>query len=210
MGDTSPVTQYTATSEVSISTTTFPQSTTPEYRIVCSRCFCTNLPAEDCFRCKQDEEYNVSLNVDELKYMEDTTGADEQHESEITPVNIAEVRMHQIAYLSRNDPLDSLNETQDQSNAVSTVENSSPSTVIETLGPHSNNSYNVSSENFNSEATTVTVEQQELGHQQESHTSHPPSSPKEVQVIRVHRSRVCSDMVKYFQDEKITTQSMVF
>ena len=157
------LTQYTATGEVSISTTTFPHSTTPEtlplfstpeYRIVCSRCFCTNLPGEDCLRCKQDEEYNASLNVDELKYMEDTTGADEQHESETTPVNIAEVRMHRIAYLSRNDPLDSLNETQDQSNAVSTVENSSPSTVIETLGPDSNG-YNVSSENFNSEATTV-------------------------------------------------------
>ena len=56
----------------------------------------------------------------------------------------------------------------------------------------------------------MTVEQQELGHQQEFHTSHPPSSPKEVQVVRVHRSCVCSDMVKYFQDEKITTQSMVF
>ena len=47
------------------STTTFPPSdplfNTFLYRIVCSKCFCTNRPGEDCLQCKQDE--------DELKHM---------------------------------------------------------------------------------------------------------------------------------------------
>ncbi len=34
--------------------------------------------------------------------------------------------------------------------------------------------------------------------------------PKELQVIKIHRSRVCKDMLHYFQDETITTHSIVF
>ena len=102
-----------------------------------------------------------------------------------------------------------LNKTEDQSNAVSTFENSSPSAVSEILSPEGNGN-SLSSENPTSAATTVTVEQPELGNQQEFLTSHSPSSPKGIKVINIHRSHVCSDMVRYFQDETITTESMVF
>ncbi len=187
------------------STTSFPSSATPEtlplfsspeYRIVCPRCFCTNLPGQECLRCRQDEEYNDSLKEDELKSTKDITDADEQQETGTTPVDINEIRVRRIAYLSRNVPMDTLNDDQGESSR-----NSSPSPINEVPSPDVSNGNTIS-------APTVMVE--EPGNQQEFDTSHPPSSPKEVQVIKIHRSRVCKDMLHYFQDETITTRSIVF
>lgn len=74
------------------------------------------------------------------------------------------------------------------------------------------NACNSPSDNENSTGETVTLiaDQQELRNEQGFLNSHPPSSPKEVQVIKVHRSRICKDMVTYFQDENILTSSIVF
>ena len=72
-----PDTQYS--SEATASTASFPSGETvtyfshPEFRTVCLICCCTNLPDEECLRCKQDEEFSASLFADEVKVSEDAT-----------------------------------------------------------------------------------------------------------------------------------------
>ena len=174
-----------------------------EYRPVCPTCFCTSLPGEECLRCKQDEEYTASLSADRLKHMQDAMCTDDDCDREATLPSQDEIRMHRIAYLSRNVSLDGVNQVRDQSTSsfpVPTVENPLSSTIIDTLYPDN--------EITSSEAATSIAEQHE--NQQEAHSSHPPSSPDDVQVIKVHRSRVCKDMISHFQDEKLTTRPIVF
>ena len=81
--------------------------TSPEHRTVCPFCFCTSVPGEVCLCCEQDKEYQASLNVVELELRENTAVVDESSYSETSPLNQEEIRRHRVAYLSRNDSIDS-------------------------------------------------------------------------------------------------------
>ena len=103
------------------------------------------------------------------------------------------------------------NETQSRPSLNTPCEDSSPSAVVETLhslinacsGPPAN-------ENSFGEIETSIADRQELRNEQEFHIPLLPYSPKEAQVIKVHHSPICKDMVSYFQDEGSLKSSIVF
>ncbi|XP_028390701.1 uncharacterized protein LOC114515611 [Dendronephthya gigantea] len=141
--------------------------------------------------------------------MGNSTDADEPTESTAIYPNLDEIRTHRIAYLSRSVSFDGNNET--QPNLDTPFDDSSPSAIGETLQSVINScSSPPDNENFPGDIETLIANQHESQNEQEFHTAHPPSSPKEVQVVKVHRSRICKDMVSYFQDESILTSSIVF
>ena len=61
---------------------------------------------------------------------------------------------------------------------------------------------------MNHAAITPAAEEQE--NQQEINSSHPQSSSEEVRVIKVHRFRVCKDLISHFQDKDVAADSIVF
>ena len=160
-----------------------------DYLTVCPVCFCSNLPGEECLRCKQNEEYDASLRADELKHKEEETVANQNPDSETIPLNQDELRQHRLAYLSRNSSSDYGGPGQFSSL------------------PSSNHRRH-SNENLNHAAITPAAEEQE--NQQEINSSQAQSSSEEVRVIKVHRSRVCKDLISHFQDKDVAADSIVF
>ena len=61
---------------------------------------------------------------------------------------------------------------------------------------------------MNHAAITPAAEEQE--NQQEINSSHTQSSSEEVRVIKVHRCRVCKDLISHFQDKDVAADSIVF
>ena len=120
------------------------------------------------------------MNADKLKLRENTAVVDESSDGETSPLNQEEIRRCRVAYLSRNDSIDSPGlDCNDLSSSFTTpvVESSCLSTIVDALSSD-NTGDNIPNESLNGLANTSTVDEQSS--QPEIHSPLPHLNPSEV------------------------------
>ena len=178
-------------------------STKDVAREVCKTCSCTYEKGQTCIRCEQNPEYEESLRADSVANTPtEIENLSDELSSNIQPPSLDEIRDLRMAYYQNSSLVPPTHDYTVNCNSRA-ITSHNDNMVQPTVSP-SNSDITINSLPQDMHSIPGTFQDADTTRDQDENAG------SQLRALEIHRSCVCADMIRYFQDADIMNSELVF